>query len=50
MDRLLKGAKVSELPIERATTFQMTVNLKVAQALGLTIPPAILVRADKVIE
>ena len=50
VDRLFKGAKVSELPIERATNFEMTVNLKVAKALGLVIPPAIIVRADKVIE
>jgi ABC-type uncharacterized transport system substrate-binding protein len=50
VDRILKGAKPSELPIHRPTNLQFVINLKTAGALALTMPPALVVRADKVIE
>jgi len=50
VDRILRGAKVSELPIERPTKFELIVNVKAAKAIGLTIPEAFLLRADELIE
>jgi putative ABC transport system substrate-binding protein len=49
VDRLLKGAKVAELPVEQASKFRLIVNLKTARALGVNIPQSILLRADEVI-